>query len=246
MTVQRWDPERYAREARYVSDLGEPVVELLAPRAGERVLDLGCGDGALTTRLVDAGCSVLGVDASPEMIAAARARGLDARLADAQALGFEGEFDAVFTNAVLHWIPRPEAVIDGAWRALRPGGRFVGEFGGRGNVAGVVAALNEARRRRFLPALAPWFNPGPEEFQVMLERRGFRVATMRHFARPTTLPGAMREWLEMFGGAFLAGLPATDAAALLEEALAALVPTHRAADGSWCVDYVRLRFAAWR
>jgi SAM-dependent methyltransferase len=246
VTGQKWDPERYAREARYVSDLGEPVVELLEPRAGERVLDLGCGDGALTERLLAAGCSVLGVDASQEMIAAARARGLDARLADAQALGFEAEFDAVFTNAVLHWIPRAEAVIDGVWRALRPGGRFVGEFGGRGNVAGIVTALNAARSRRFLPALAPWFNPGPAEYRAMLERRGFRVGTMLHFARPTPLPGEMREWLAMFGGAFVAGLPEAQAAGLLDEALAELLPTHRQADGTWRVDYVRLRFAAWR
>src|SRR5688500_15143750 len=139
--AQSWSAEGYARNARFVADLGQPVLELLAPQPGERILDLGCGDGALTTKLVAAGATVVGGDASAELVAAAQALGLDARIADGQALAFEAEFDAVFSNAALHWMKQPDAVIAGVRRALKPGGRFVGEFGGHGNVAAIVTAL---------------------------------------------------------------------------------------------------------
>lgn len=243
---QSWNPCRYAASARFVTDLGAPALELLAPRAGERILDLGCGDGPLTARLAAAGCEVVGVDGSAAMVAAARALGLDARVMDAQALTFEAEFDAVFSNAALHWMPRAAAVIDGVWRALKPGGRFVGEFGGEGNVAGICAALNAARTRRRLPALAPWFNPSPAQYRALLEERGFQVAAMEHFPRPTPLPGPIDDWLANFAGAFLADVPHGDQARLLAEAVGELRPTHLGVAGVWQVDYVRLRFAAYR
>jgi SAM-dependent methyltransferase len=243
---QDWNARRYAEVARFVTDLGMPVVELLAPRPGERVLDLGCGDGPLTAKLAALGCTVVGVDASPDMVAAARALGLDARVMNGERLSFDAEFDAVFSNAALHWMRDGAAVIDGAWRALKPGGRFVGEFGGRDNVARICAALNAARERRGLPALAPWFNPGPVEYRAMLERRGFRVATMLHFPRPTPLPGPLRVWLETFAGAFLAGLPGGEVDGFLDESVNALRPELLDAAGVWHVDYVRLRFDARR
>ena len=148
MSAQTWDPEGYAKNARFVSDLGGPVVELLAPRAGERVLDLGCGDGALTAKLAAMGCEVVGVDSSAQQIAAARALGLDARVVDCQNLAFDSEFDAVFSNAALHWMKRPDDVIAGVWRALKPGGRFVAEFGGFGCVVKIRTALIAALNRR--------------------------------------------------------------------------------------------------
>ena len=139
---QQWNPEQYEKNARFVSDLGMPVVTLLEPRAGERILDVGCGDGPLTKKLVEMGCEVVAVDASPAMIEAAKALGLDARVMDGQALQFAREFDAVFSNAALHWMKQPEAVINGVWQALKPGGRFVAEFGGDGNTATVLRALD--------------------------------------------------------------------------------------------------------
>ena len=167
---QSWNPDAYAASARFVTDLGLPVLELLAPRPGERILDLGCGDGPLTARLAAMGCDVVGVDGSAAMVAAARQLGLDARVADGQALDFDAEFDAVFSNAALHWMKRGADVIDGVWRALRPGGRFVGEFGGRDNVATINAALNAARARRGLAILSPWFNPDAEEYTALAGR----------------------------------------------------------------------------
>ena len=134
MESQRWDPRTYARNAGFVAELGRDVLALLEPQAGERVLDLGCGDGALTERLVLAGCSVVGVDRSAAQVAGARARGLDARVASGESLPFEGEFDAVFSNAALHWMRAADAVAKSVFRALRPGGRFVGELGGTGKV----------------------------------------------------------------------------------------------------------------
>ncbi|HVR69499.1 MAG TPA: methyltransferase domain-containing protein [Vicinamibacteria bacterium] len=243
---QDWDPGHYQRHASFVAELGRPVVDLLAPRAGERVLDLGCGDGRLTEALVAAGCAVVGVDSSAEQVAAARARGLDARVMDGQALDFDGEFDAVFSNAALHWMTEPHRVLDGVWRALRPGGRFVGEFGARGNVAAVSAALARALSRRGLrfEDLDPWNYPAGDEYRRALETVGFTVHSLATFARPTTLPGDVLGWLETFARSFLAPLPAAEREPFCREVAATLAPTLRRPDGRWFVDYVRLRFAA--
>ncbi len=243
---QTWDPGGYARHARFVSELGMPVVELLAPRPGERILDLGCGDGDLTQVLVDAGCRVVGVDASAAQIGAARRRGLEAQVMDGEALCFEAEFDAVFSNAALHWMKRPDRVLDGVWRALRPGGRFVGEFGGSGNVARIESALRAALERRGIDAAAhhPWYFPDDVEYAGRLEARGFRVREIALFPRPTRLPGDVTGWLETFCRAFAAALPPGERPDFLAEVREALRPLLQAPDGSWTVDYVRLRFAA--
>jgi SAM-dependent methyltransferase len=246
MTAQTWDPARYARNARFVSDLGAPLVELLAPRPGERVLDLGCGDGALTRKLVELGCAVVGVDASAPQVEAARALGLDARLCDGEALDFDGAFDAVFSNAALHWMRRPERAIDGVWRALVPGGRFVAEFGGAGCVAKIRAALGRALARRGLDAgaLTPWYFPAEVEYRALLEARGFAVDSIALFPRPTPLPGDVVGWLETFAESFTRPLPPDERPGFLAEVRDALRPELCDAEGRWTADYVRLRFAA--
>jgi len=246
---QSWDPERYARNARFVSDLGQPVVELLAPQAGERVLDIGCGDGALTAELAALGCRVIGVDASAEQVAAARARGLDARVADGEALGFDGEFDAVFSNAALHWMKqRPEAVVAGVWRALVPDGRFVAELGGAGCVAAIEAALLEALARRGIDgrAVHPWYFPNVADYRARLEAVGFTVAYIALIPRPTPLPGDITGWLETFAESFAAPLPVAERPAFFVEVREALRPRLCGADGKWTADYVRLRFKAFK
>ena len=243
---QHWDPERYARNARFVADLGAPLVELLAPQSGETILDLGCGDGALTETLVARGAAVVGVDGSAEQVAAARARGLDARQADGQALDFEAEFDAVFSNAALHWMREADAVIAGVWQALKPGGRFIGEMGGGANCAGITTALLAALERRGIDGQSanPWYFPTPEDYRKRLEAQGFEVQSIALIDRPTPLPGPMADWLDTFAETFQKLVPAEARADLAAEVSEALRPTHCDAEGRWTADYVRLRFAA--
>ena len=243
---QKWDAQQYSEQARFVSDLGMPVVELLAPRPGERVLDLGCGDGVLTAKLVAFGCKVVGVDGSASMVGAARALGLDARVVDGQALPFDREFDAVFSNAALHWMKQPEEVIDGVWRALEPGGRFVGEFGGEGNVATIVAALEATLRARGVDPepFNPWYFPTVEQYRALLSARGFIVDTSTLFPRSTPLPGDVVGWLETFAQPFAAALTEPERPAFFQSVMDACRPTLCDSDGRWHADYVRLRFSA--
>ena len=243
---QSWNPDAYARNARFVSDLGAPVVELLAPRAGERILDLGCGDGALTRKLVELGCDVVGVDSSAPQVEAARRLGLDARVADGERLAFDTEFDAVFSNAAIHWMKPADDVIAGVWRALKPGGRFVAEFGGHGCVAMIERALKGALRRRGIDgdAINPWYFPAVEDYSARLARRGFAVRYIALIPRPTPLPTAINGWLDTFAQSFMAPLADSDRAGFIDEVREALRPELCDGDGNWFADYVRLRFAA--
>jgi trans-aconitate methyltransferase len=247
-STQTWDPATYARNARFVSDLGSAVLALLEPMPGERILDLGCGDGALTKALVDVGCDVVAVDSSAPQIEAARTLGLNAHVMDAEALPFREEFDAVFSNAVLHWIKRADPMIAGVYRSLKPGGRFVAECGGHGCVQRVQTALVQALSRRGIDgdARVPWYFPTPGDYATRLERAGFRVDSVALIPRPTPLPGDVIDWLETFAQGFLHGLAGTARADYLQEVRAALEPQLRDSSGTWVADYVRLRFAATR
>lgn len=244
--AQSWSAQGYAHNARFVADLGQAVLDLLAPRGGERILDLGCGDGALTMKLAEAGAAVIGADSSTELVAAARALGLDARVVDGHNLDFAREFDAVFSNAALHWMPGADAVIDGVRRALKPGGRFVGEFGGHGNVAAIVTALIAALDAQGLDGAArlPWFFPTPAEYAAKLEAAGFTVDAIGLIPRPTPLPTGMRGWLDTFANPFLADVDAALRGRILDQVEAFLAPSLRDRAGRWTADYVRLRFAA--
>lgn len=249
MTSQSWSPEAYLSNAGFVPRLGAPVLALLAPRPGETILDLGCGDGSLSVALVEAGARVVAVDGSPEMVAAARARELDARVMDGQALDLPERFDAVFTNAALHWMKAdPAAVIKGVARHLKPGGRFVGEFGGFGNVAAIVTALTAVLEARGIDARArhPWFFPTAEEYAALLAAAGLEGVRADLIPRQTPLPAGMAGWLETFANPFLSGLDATDRAEALAAVERLLAPALRDASGNWAADYVRLRFSARR
>ncbi|QLH38643.1 MAG: methyltransferase domain-containing protein [Defluviicoccus sp.] len=247
-TNQVWDPERYARTAAFVPEFGREVVELLAPQPGERILDLGCGDGVLMQALVDAGAEVVGVDASPDMVAAACARGFDARVADGQQLPFEAEFDAVFSNAALHWMGNLPAAIGSVRRALKPGGRFVAEMGGEGNVASVVAAIEWVFEKRKLDVLRlnPWVFPNFDGMHHLLHQRAFHVVHLDCFERQIELPGDITDWLGTFAGTFLAAIPEDERPAVLAEIREELTDSQLREDGTWWIDYVRLRFAAIR
>lgn len=239
-----WDAKKYVEHAGFVATLGAPVLDLLAPRAGERILDLGCGDGALTSRIAASGAIVVGVDAAPSMIAAAQKAGLDARVCDGHSLTFEREFDAVFSNASLHWMTRPDDVLTGVARALKPGGRFVAEFGGHGNVAAVTTALRAVAARRGVKLSWSWYFPTPAEYAARLTRAGFIVESIVSIPRPTVLPAGMSAWLDMFAQAAFSCLSPADVPDALREAEELLRPALCDQGGSWTADYVRLRFSA--
>jgi len=242
---QQWDPQRYAVNAGFVAELGADVANVLAAGPGERILDLGCGDGVLTARLAERGAQVVGVDASPELVAAARERGIDAQLADGRALAFDREFDGVFSNAALHWMGHPEEVLRGVHRALRPGGRFVGEFGGHGNVAAITTALRAAiRLHGGAEPLFAWYFPTVAEYTLALQRHGFRVDAIALLPRPTALPTGMQAWLQTFAAPWLTTVPADRHADVIGTTVELLAPALRDGGGAWSGDYVRLRFRA--
>jgi SAM-dependent methyltransferase len=245
--ASRWDAADYARSAAFVPALGAPVLALLDPQPGESILDLGCGDGALTVKILEAGAKVTGVDASESMIAAARARGVSAHVANGEALEFGPEFDAVFSNAALHWMLDGSAVAAGVHRALKPGGRFVGEMGGQGNVATLRAGIRaELVRRGYpVPAEDPQWYPAPEEFAAIYAAAGFVDIDAQLIPRPTPLPEGVAAWLRVFRAGFMDAAQVLEAdqaeiAAAVEQALASQL---RQPDGSWVADYVRLRFS---
>ena len=248
----RWCPADYARNAAFVPALGAAALGLLAPQAGEIILDLGCGDGALTLLIEQAGAKAIGLDASPEMVEAARTRGIDAYVADAQALGLSdaaqrfGQFDAAFSNAALHWMLEPVAVANGVFAVLKSGGRFVGEMGGEGNLATLRAALREelAARGYAIPAEDPQWYAGPEEFTRIYAEAGFEQIEARLIPRETDLPGGIRPWVLTFRSGFMdvAGVPEAERLAVAEGVERRVASTLQRSDGSWFADYVRLRF----
>ena len=242
---QAWQPKDYAANARFVSDLAGAVLEWLDPKPGEHILDLGCGDGALTLKLMEVGAHVVGVEASDKFVETAIESGVDARLMNGEALEFDRTFDAVFSNAALHWMTRPEAVLDGVERALKPGGRFVAEFGGFGNVAAIATALRAVAERRNgdTSLTAPWFFPSPEEYSALLTARGFEVDRIGLYPRPTPLKTGMGPWLKTFRTPFFEQF-GDEAEAVVEEVVDLLKHALCDAHGNWMADYVRLRVEA--
>lgn len=219
------------------------MVELLDPQPGERILDLGCGDGWLTARLAAGGSQVVGVDSDAGMVEAARARGLTVLHQDAAKLSVDAQFDAAFSNAALHWMVDQEGVVAAVRAALVPGGRFVAEMGGFGNLAGVRAAAGCVFAHHGL-RLPDWHFPTLGAEASLLARHGLTVETMEVEARPTALPTGIKGWLGAFTRPALAALPPSDAAALLDQVAQSWRPFCATESGQWVADYVRLRFRA--
>jgi trans-aconitate methyltransferase len=247
MTEQTWNAAQYAINGRFVADLAGGVIDLLDPRHGERILDLGCGDGALTARIAAAGATVKGVDSSESMVAAARASGIDAQVTSADALDFDHEFDAVFSNAALHWMRNQDTVLAGVHRALKPGGRFVAEMGGHGNIAAIQVALLAVFAKRGIDAAHAEYNyfPTPASYESRLRHHGFDVHYIELIPRPTPLPeSGMRGWIETFRQGLFDHLPRLEREAALKETVQLLKPVLCDDLGRWTADYVRLRFLA--
>ena len=239
----------YAEHGAFVPALGQVVLDLLEPVPGERILDLGCGDGALTERLVAAGCRVVGVDTSAELLAVAESRELDVRYGDARALDFDREFDAVFSNAVLHWVPEPARAATSMYRALVPGGRVALEFGGFGNIAAILTALRAVLAKRgFLDLPADQYYPTPGQYAAVLAEAGFVDIEAVLVPRQTPLPTGMDGWLRTFRQGFLdvLGLSLADQEAVRAEVVELLRPALCDVEGNWVADYVRLRVTARR
>lgn len=244
--MKDWNARLYRENTGYISDMGMPVIDLLHPCPGERILDIGCGDGILTEKIAALGCEVVGIDASPDMVQAARARGLDARVMNATGMSFDAEFDGAFSNAALHWVRPPEAVARGVYRALKAGGRFAAEFGGRGNIAHIRRALHEALKKHGLSAeeVDPWYFPSPEEYTGLLRDAGFEVTSVEHFDRSTELTTGMASWLESVARPVLEAVPADERHEFVAEVETSLAPILRDKHGVWHGDYVRLRVLA--
>ncbi|MCD1261001.1 methyltransferase domain-containing protein [Paenibacillus athensensis] len=249
---QEWKAQQYDTAMSFVSKYGESVLELLAPQPGERILDLGCGTGDLAAELARRGAVPEGIDVSASMIEEARVKypGLPFAVADATAYRSERRFDGVFSNAALHWVKPPEAAVETVRQALRTGGRFAAEFGGKGNIAAIAGAVAAELAGLGIDAQArnPWYYPSIGEYTTLLEAHGFRVAGAWHFDRPTPLAGGengLRLWIDTFAAFFFAGFDA----GVKERALQAIEERLRPQlykDGQWTADYVRIRVLAYR
>jgi SAM-dependent methyltransferase len=246
VTSTTWDPQRYQGEHSYVWKFGASLLELLEPRGGERILDVGCGTGQLTAEIAKSGAHVVGLDNSEEMLRQARQNypALTFVIGDATGFRFEEAFDAVFSNAALHWVKDAPAAVESIALALRPGGRFVTEFGGKGNIASIQGAF----RAVFGPAAdarSPWFYPSIGEYAPLLERHGLEVRQASLFDRPTVLEGDIEDWFRMFCASYLRDLAGESANEKIPQLAAYLRPTQYR-DGVWSIDYRRLRILAVR
>jgi len=246
----KWDAALYDQKHSFVWKMAADLLDLLNPRSGEQILDVGCGTGHLAAQIAAAGARVTGIDRSPEMIEQARAAhpAIHFEVADARTMKFPQPFDAAFSNATLHWVTEPEPAVAAIAAALRPGGRFVAEFGGKGNIGALMAAFACAWKKLNPsgPFPNPWYYPSLAEYASLLERHGLEVTFGTLFERPTTLEDGERglqNWLEMFGGSIADKLPAG-----LHDTLKQEVEREARADlfhdGRWIMDYRRLRIAA--
>ena len=254
MTEKSWDAHLYDTGHSFVWKLGDDLVEILAPLSGERILDLGCGTGHLTAIIAKSGATAVGVDSAPGMINQAQRHYPYLRfdLANARHLPYHEEFDAVFSNAVLHWVRPPERVIAGIRRALKPGGRFVAEFGGRGNISLIMeaihSALDQVHVRTPATSQQDFYFPDTEEYSSLLDNHGLSVTQASLFDRPTPLSGGpvgMRLWLDMFATGYIARLDADQRCEFVELVERKLRP-RLYGGGQWTADYKRLRVVARR
>ncbi|AYD46855.1 class I SAM-dependent methyltransferase [Arachidicoccus soli] len=250
MPAIKWNADLYENKHSFVAQYGEDVVGLLQPKAGERILDLGCGTGTLTNEIAEMDAEVIGIDASPDMIEKAKAAypALDFVIADASNFSFDNKFDAIFSNATLHWITKYDEVINCMYKNLKLGGRLVLEMGGKGNIKSIADAVKKSMKATGLGDKIStdfWYFPSLSEYTTLLEKQGFRVEIAHHFERPTKLSGldGMKNWIEMFGSFFFSNISAIQAEEVINKAVEQLIATNFI-NNIWYADYWRLRIKA--
>jgi trans-aconitate methyltransferase len=246
----KWNTELYDNAHNFVSKYGKDLLSYLKPKPGETILDLGCGTGDLTEEIFHSGARVIGVDNSAEMIHAAKSKfpGIEFHQMDARKMSFDFRFDAIFSNAVLHWIPEKDKVIEQMRLLLKENGQIVLEFGGKGNVQQMQNTMRKELRKKgyYENAKADfWYFPSIAEYSTELEKQNFRVIHAEHFDRNTPLKGdrGMKDWFMMFGINFFEGIPEIERESILDEVQLSLKATHFR-DGVWNADYKRIRVVA--
>jgi len=246
MTQQTWQAKQYQQNAAFVAELGVSLLDWLNAQPHESILDLGCGEGALAEKIAATGAQVTGVDASSSMVKAAVDKGLNAQIMDGQALTFNQDFDAVFSNAALHWMPDAMAVLQGVSRSLKPNGRFVAELGGAGNIEAIRNAMQQVftENPEFGSFINPWFFPTETEYQALLEQAGFTVVKLELYQRPTPLESGIQAWLKVFAEYLTHHLNTQQTEYFLNQVERKLRPMLFSQEHGWVADYVRLRLIA--
>lgn len=247
-TANEWNSDSYDEGHSFVFEYGEEVIDLLEPEDGERILDLGCGTGHLTNRIAESGATVVGLDASEEMVETANEIYSEHIFVneDARDFSFDDPFDAVFSNAALHWIPEQDAVLESVANALVPNGRFVAELGGTGNVAAIISAVRNEATARGYSVESPWYFPSIGEYASKLESHGFETRYATLFDRPTELNNGtdgLANWLGMFGDSLLSAIPDCEQSTVVA-AVEDRLRENQFRDKKWTADYRRLRFVA--
>ncbi len=242
------DPEVMALRMKFMGEFGLPILDLMNPQPNEKILDIGCGFGSMCLKLKERGCEPIGIDISSGMVAAAIENGVDARLINAENMIFEEEFDAVFSVSALHWMRHLGRVASSTIRALKPGGRFVGELGTKGSIASIIAAIRRVMLRHGIEmeSVQTWYFPSISEFSGALEQAGFSIRSIELLDRPTVLPGDIRDWIKMFGRHYLNSWDVSERDQFLNAIKEEAEKTMLDEKGQWIADYRRLRFVAYK
>jgi ubiquinone/menaquinone biosynthesis C-methylase UbiE len=249
ITKDNWDASRYDESHGFVSKYGEDLIDLLAPQKGESILDVGCGTGDLVNSLSELECSVIGIDKSTNMIQQARTKypTIPFHVMDVLELDYKNEFDAVFSNATLHWVKQPKDALQAIYNALKNGGRFVAEFGGQGNVAMITDEIRQQFKRKGIQYESPWYFPSIGQYTSLMEEVGFRVTLAVHYERSTLLEGerGMRNWIEMFGTSLFESEPLDRKNDIITEVEKNLKGS-MCKDNQWIADYKRIRVIGYK
>ncbi len=248
MNPENWNAEQYQKQLSFVTELGTQVFDLLAPQSNEIILDLGCGDGRLTSKISKHSKDVIGIDTSQDMINAAKKRGVNAILMNGDSISYKNTFDAVFSNAALHWMSNQRNVLKGVHNALKLGGRFAGEFGGNGNLRTITSAMKMTINQH--PKYGEWKNtcvfPTKSEYKALLEEHGFKVSTIKLISRPTTLKTDISEFIKIFSKHLIRTIDERYESDFINDVINVIQPSLFTSETGWQLDYVRLRFLAYK